>query len=435
LKQYFHSVRLDKEQCKGCTNCIKRCPTEAIRVRDGKARIIEELCVDCGECIRTCPNHAKIAVEDFLDKLKDFKHKIALPAPSFYGQFDSKHTLDEVLEALLMIGFDDVFEVALAAEVVTRGINNYLQENQNLKPLISQACPAVVGLIQVRFPLLLEHIIPIDSPMNMAAMYAKRNALSRGYAPEEVGTFFITPCPGKITAIRQPAAKNHVYVDGAISISTIYGQVLKHIKDLKGNRKLQKASGLGIGWGSSGGEIKAVKHGTKLAVDGIHNVINVLEQVEKGELRDIAYLECQACQGGCIGGSLVAKNPFLARVRIDQLVNKGTNPQLEHLLETVDLSHCLLKGGLQPRKVRNLDENLAEALVKMEKLERTLEELPGLDCSSCGCPNCRALAEDIVKGLALETDCVFKLRKQVEILAEEVLKLARKVPPAMGQRN
>ena len=435
MKQYFHSVRLDKEQCKGCTNCIKRCPTEAIRVRDGKARIIEELCVDCGECIRTCPNHAKIAIEDSLENLKNFKYKIALPAPSFYGQFDSKYSLEEVLEALLMVGFDDVFEVALAAEAVTMAINSYIQDNQKNKPLISQACPAVVGLIQVRFPLLLEHVIPIDSPMNIAAMCAKKKALSNGYDIEEVGAFFITPCPGKITSIRQPSTENQIYVDGAISISAIFGQVLKLLKDVKGKGKLQKASGIGIGWGSSGGEVKALASGTKLAVDGIHNVISVLEQVEKGELKDIDYLECQACLGGCIGGSLVVKNPFLARVRLNQLVDEKTIPKQQNHLSTVNISDCLLKGKPQPRKIRSLDEDLSEALVKMEKLERTLEELPGLDCSSCGCPNCRALAEDIVKGLALETDCVFKLRKRVEILAEEVLQLARKVPPAMGQRN
>ena len=48
----YHSVRLDKTRCKGCTNCLKHCPTEAIRVRNGRAHIIDERCIDCGECIR-----------------------------------------------------------------------------------------------------------------------------------------------------------------------------------------------------------------------------------------------------------------------------------------------------------------------------------------------------------------------------------------------
>ncbi len=61
LEKFIHSVTLDKELCKGCINCIKRCPTEAIRVRDGKAHILNERCIDCGECIRICPHHAKKA--------------------------------------------------------------------------------------------------------------------------------------------------------------------------------------------------------------------------------------------------------------------------------------------------------------------------------------------------------------------------------------
>lgn len=84
---YFHSVRLDRENCKGCVNCIKRCPTEAIRVRHGKAEIIEEKCIDCGECIRACPNKAKYVETDSLDLLHSYEYKIALPPPSLYGQF------------------------------------------------------------------------------------------------------------------------------------------------------------------------------------------------------------------------------------------------------------------------------------------------------------------------------------------------------------
>ena len=63
-KENFHSVKLDKDKCKGCTNCIKNCPTEAIRVRNGKAYIINDRCIDCGECIRVCPYHAKKAIVD-----------------------------------------------------------------------------------------------------------------------------------------------------------------------------------------------------------------------------------------------------------------------------------------------------------------------------------------------------------------------------------
>lgn len=59
MAEFFHSVTLKEDKCVGCTNCVKRCPTEAIRIRNGKAFIASERCIDCGECIRICPTTPK----------------------------------------------------------------------------------------------------------------------------------------------------------------------------------------------------------------------------------------------------------------------------------------------------------------------------------------------------------------------------------------
>ena len=85
MEGFFHAVTLDADKCKGCTNCIKRCPTEAIRVRNGKAVISTERCIDCSMCIRVCPYHAKRAKSDAIDIINNYKYKIALPAPTLYG--------------------------------------------------------------------------------------------------------------------------------------------------------------------------------------------------------------------------------------------------------------------------------------------------------------------------------------------------------------
>jgi len=428
---------LDHEKCKGCTNCIKRCPTEAIRVRDGKAQIIQERCIDCGECIRVCPNHAKVAVTDSFDAVNGFPYVIAIPAPSLYGQFKHGVTPGHIVSALAMVGFNEVFEAATAAEAVTVAIREFLKIRSRKKPLISSACPAVLRLLQVRFPGLLDHVIPIESPMETAARMAKEKvARDHGLSREEIGAFFITPCPAKVTAVKQPIGRASSFVDGVISMQAVYSRLINLLNPSGPLSDWHGASAYGIGWGRAGGENVAIGMGELLAVDGIHSVISVLEEVEKGKLSDVDYLECQACPGGCIGGPLTVENPFIARVRIrnlaDRLGGSGLSVDEEQVRRLCATGYFDLTERIGPRPVMKLDNDVSRAIVKLGELERTVAALPGLDCGSCGSPSCRALAEDIVRGLAYETDCIFKLRERVMALAAEMVELSRKVPPAMG---
>lgn len=173
---YWHSVTLDKDTCKGCTNCLKRCPTQAIRIQNGKAKILKERCIDCGECIRVCPYHAKKAVTDGFDILEQFKYTVALVAPTYCSQFSKAENIDLMLTVLKRIGFDDVYEVARGAELASIKTRELLKSGELLKPTISSACPAVVKLIAVRFPNLINNIIPLRSPMELAAEKARRSA-------------------------------------------------------------------------------------------------------------------------------------------------------------------------------------------------------------------------------------------------------------------
>ena len=177
MNKFYHSVRLDADLCKGCINCIKRCPTEAIRVRGGKAQINSKFCIDCGECIRVCPHHAKHAVYDKLDVLKKYEYTVALPAPSLYSQFNNLDDVNIVLNALLLMGFNDVFEVSAAAEMVSEATREYISAHEEKLPLISTACPSVVRLIRVRFPNLIPHMLPLNPPVEVAASLAVKKAL------------------------------------------------------------------------------------------------------------------------------------------------------------------------------------------------------------------------------------------------------------------
>ena len=426
-KKIFHSVRLEKEKCRACTNCLKRCPTEAIRVRGGRAHIIDERCIDCGECIRVCEYHAKIAVTDPLSSISRFRYKIALPAPSLYGQFKSLRSIAQVLTGLKHMGFDEVFEVARGADVVTRAIREKLRQPDLPRPLISAACPAIVRLIQVRFPDLIDHIVDVRQPMEVAALIAKREfARKHGVDEQEVGCFFITPCPAKVTAIRNPIGHEKSAVDGAISVLEIYGLLSSHTRSHEADDSLVQATAWGVGWATTGGEASAVCPENSMAVDGIENVIRVLEEIENNKLGDLTFFEGSACTGGCVGGPLNFENNYVARNIIRRLVDttSGLHPDQKVDVSMLTKYPLYNQKDILPNSVMRLDEDIVEAMRKMERMEEIYKKLPGYDCGSCGSPTCRTFAEDIVRGFAREMDCVHKMKEQLRLMAQQMVNLA-----------
>jgi len=425
----FHSVRLDKEKCKACTNCLRRCPTEAIRVRGGRAHIIDERCIDCGECIRVCEYHAKYALTDPLASINRFKYKIALPAPSLYGQFKQLISPSQVLEGLLRIGFDDVYEVAEGADIVTRAIRERMRNiDRDQYPIISSACPAIVRLIRVRFPDLIPHIIDVRQPMEVAAMVARREFCKKhDVLPEEVGCFFITPCAAKMTAIRNPIGHETSAVDGAISMLEIYGLLSSQLKKIPVDTGLAKATSHGVGWANSGGEAAAVCPEHSMSVDGIENVIRVLEEIENDKLPDLVFFEGSACTGGCVGGPLTFENNYIARGVVRDLMH---GCDITHPDEKVDVSylnkyHLLLDKNITANKAMRLDDDIVEAMRKIEQMEEITARLPGYDCGSCGSPTCKTFAEDIVRGFATEMDCIHILKEKLKVMAQQMVELAK----------
>ena len=417
---YFHSVTLDKEKCHGCTNCIKNCPTEAIRVRGGKAKIIKERCIDCGECIRICPYHAKRAGTDSLEELKSYKYNIAMTAPSFYGQFENLDDRNKVLTALLQVGFDDCFEVSIGAEYATMATKQLLLQQSVTRPIISSACPAVVRLIRERFPDLLENLSPILSPMEISALIARNKAKEKtGFSDEEIGVFFITPCPAKVTSIKNPLTLEKSYVSGAFSATEMYLKIRSIVKNLTEVKVFPNSGTHGVSWAKIGGESSGTGNLRNISVDGIKNVIGILEELEDGKLTDIDFAELCACPGVCVGGALNVSNPFIASNRIKNMVRgEKTTAELEET--NVKLTR---EKEIEPARVMLLDEDFAKAMEKMEKMEEIYSQMPKLDCGSCGAPSCKALSEDIVRGFGNETDCIFKMREKVKELAKELFEL------------
>ena len=420
----YHSVCLEQDLCKGCTTCIRLCPTQAIRVQNGKAKIIRERCIDCGECVRRCPYHAKKVVSDGFDALSQYKYNIALVAPAFCGQFSKATDINVILTGLKKTGFDDVFEVARGAEVITQKTREILKEKKYGKPIISSACPAVVRLIAVRFPSLSENVIPLTSPMEVAAQMARKEAREKtGLSDEEIGTFFISPCPAKVTAVKQPLALQKSAVSGVISVKDVYIRLAHTLSSMTEVEKLSVAGRDGVRWARSGGEAEALGIKNYIAVDGIHNVIKILEELEDEKLKNIDYIEALACVSGCTGGPLNVENEFIANSRI-----RNITEDMENACVSADDDISLYwdkKVDYQP--FSPLDSDMGEAMRKMALLEEIYQRLPQLDCGSCGSPTCREFAEDIVRGKAQEKDCIFRLREKIEMLAKEITEISKMI--------
>ena len=421
-----HSVVLSHDRCRGCTTCIKTCPTEAIRVRRGKATILDDRCIDCGRCIQVCPHRAIRAVTDPMDRLRDFRYCVAIPEPALYGQFHHLWNVDLVLNGLLKIGFDQVYESARASELLAAYINKRGAQADRPAPIIASNCPAVLRLIRIRFPRLIGNIDPLVLPMELGASVARREAAERtGLKPEEIGVFAIVPCAAKATSCQQSEGLEEPVLDGAFSIRDVYMRLLPVLKELGDDLlPLNRSGAAGFGTAVASGECHARGSKRFLAVDGIDNVIQMLEEIEDGRQSDVDLIELSSCTQGCVGGCLNVENPYTARMRIRRMMRdmleavprraacagaKDLNADDERDLQfdrTLEVSPALL-----------LDEDRAVAMQKHLKIEALEGHLPGLHCGSCGAPNCHAFAEDVIQGRASLDDCIFRVRERMRGVA------------------
>ena len=408
MNRYEHSVYLDEKKCSGCTACLKHCPTEAIRIREGHASIDPDRCIDCGECIRVCPHNAKKAVCEKLSAMDKFKWKIALPAPSLYGQFDNLEDVDYVLDGLIKIGIDDVFEVSAAAELVSAYTRLYLKTEGVKKPAISSACPVVIRLIGLRFPSLTDNIIHMLPPMEIAAMLARKKAKREHpeLSDEEIGVCFISPCPAKVSYVKNGFAGYKSQVDTVVSINDIYFQLIAKMQPKADIKSLSNSGMIGIGWASTGGEATAIFNESYLAADGIENVIRVLDQVENGNIPPLEFIELNACSGGCVGGVMTMQNPFIAKARLQTL--RRYLPVSQNFLskeESYIPESYIFNEIPTYHPISRLSDSMAESMRMMADIQKLRDTLPGIDCGACGAPNCRAFAEDTVRNKSCGAKC------------------------------
>ena len=421
MSDFLHSVSLDAEKCIGCTSCLRLCPTEAIRIRTGHAVIRTYFCIDCGRCVRVCQHKAKRAI---FDKLSDidpgFKYRIVLPAPALYGQFEDLTDIGSLLESLLELGFDEVYEVARAAEIISECTRRYMRKPNIPRPVISSACPAIVRLIRLRFPELCENVLPILPPVEYASRIAKAKALKNHpeLRADEICTVFIAPCPAKSSYAKNGLSQTRSSIDYVISVAEVYMKLGGKVRQPHPGMLRSRAGIAGVKWASSGGEAEGLFDDRYLAADDMDNAIQVLDAIENGKFPHLEFVELNACPGGCVGGAATVENPYIAKARLMSF--RHGLPHNRNYLDVKDQGPDFVpREAMLDAPIDNyvpgfsLSEDRVEAMRLMMQIEELHAQLPQIDCGSCGAPTCRAFAEDVIKGEADLEDCVVMLRRRL----------------------
>ena len=421
MAQYYHAHKVDLERCRGHMVCMRHCPTRAIRIRNSKASISEELCVDCGSCISSCPEGAIVPISDPVGDISQYKYKVVVPSQVLYTQFAPNIHPYIVHLALKKLGFDEVVDVITSSAALATAILKHVKKHHGRFPLISSDCPSTLRLIQVRYPDLVELIVPLDVPREITAREIRKNFPTRlGLNPQDIGIFYIAPCPAKIVSIKQPAEKTVSWFDGVVSIKDVYSILLPQVIAIKENfddSQVPQDFVFEPGWVEVGSLTRSVKMENWLAVSGLDHVMKIFDDIETSRLRRVDFVEAATCMLGCIGAPFCTENPYVARANsITQDMKYGHRIRVDSkdVARKLADGYFSLENPVLPRPTKYFDTDLETSIKRMKESERVYHKLPQIDCGCCGAPTCMTFAEDFVRGDAQITDCIVLARKGIE---------------------
>lgn len=322
-----NQMQIHQETCVHCKACIRNCPynaivelvrpcaqacaVNAIKVDEyDRADIDYHKCVSCGACITACPFGAiadKSQIYQLIKSLASHEHHYAIIAPAFTGQFGAKVTPEQVAEGCLRLGFEDVVEVGLGADLTTMNeANEFLETVPDKAPYMATSCCYSWALmVRKNFPDQDQYISVTYPPMIYTSSQLKK-------AHPGCKVTFIGPCVSKKLQALQPNVKDHI--DFVITYEELMGMFdAKEIvlEELQTEFKFNDASGTGRGYGVAGGvakavsdrihEIDPVREVQVHAADGLKECMNLVWSAKAGH-EDGKLLEGMACEGGCIGG-------------------------------------------------------------------------------------------------------------------------------------
>jgi len=395
---------------------MRACPTQAIRVKDGKAKVLPDLCIDCGLCLKACQSGAIQATTRSFAEIDKFRYKVAVPSPVLFGQFPISISPAHIVAGLKDLGFDAVWDFTVELALVNRAIRDYVEKWDGPHPLLSVSCPVIVRLVQVSYPAMIDQLVRIQTPRELAGRELKRRYSDElGIDPDEIAAIYITPCQAKTISILKPAEGAKSNLEGALGISDVYNDMLAVTHSLEDEEtnvpsKSLVCSAEMLRWSISRGQGSILSRHRYMSVTGLSNVIQVFDDIEKGKLRNIEYLECDACWGGCIGGNLTVDNTYVTLSKVHRLISglPDSDPELEaEVQKRYPNEDFSLKGQVRPRTAEKIVGSLKERVKRIKAEEVVIKALPGLDCGLCGAPTCKTFAKDVAEGNARQKECFF----------------------------
>ena len=354
---------IEADRCNQCLRCLGACPTQAIRLCDGRPEIMRHLCVDCTACMEVCPRG--VFGLDAPEALPEASEEAVLALPAaLLGQFGANVPRAAVESALTSIGWRKVvFSHPWETAIATAAQRHAGPAGPGV--LMAPVCPAVLNLIQLRYPSLLPRVAPF-----LTAIEAMCETLGGGTL------VVVAPCAAQLSLARLPQGLRRI-------------EIVRPEGLIRALRPLVKAQ--------DAPEARELPVGAPpvLRITGMFRVSRFLDAAENGLLNDCGVVELYACDEGCFGAPVWHEQPAVARVRAD-VGGLPEAPALERL------------KPLEARAGIRLDDDMGQAIAKLMRIDRLAARLPGRNCGVCGAPTCMALAEDTVMGRAREEDCIFR---------------------------